>query len=220
MSTIFLPMKGLTLGFQQKECAELMNIVKTRNSVAAISFETFFFSVFSSLLSLLPPPRTSAQLMDLFGRTQGCVLFGLTSSKAKVRGGRCKRQKVVVECKQKHQNRIFELNNWTELKLAVVMVVRNNRYALVPPCQFSTKILYYAPWAGSFAYLGCEPKLLFPGASFCENAPSLFVSAPRLYDTWRRNKSSLWIQKILLKPVLDCWQQLLLVGLSRVQSIE
>ena len=41
------------------------------------------------------------------------------------------------------------------------MVVRNNRYALVPPCQFSTKILYYAPWAGSFAYLGCEPKLLF-----------------------------------------------------------
>ena len=109
MSTIFLPMKGLTLGFQQKECAELMNIVKTRNSVAAISFETFF-SVFSSLLSLLPPPRTSAQLMDLFGRTQGCVLFGLTSSKAKVRGGRCKRQKVVVECKQKHQNRIFELN--------------------------------------------------------------------------------------------------------------
>ena len=27
------------------------------------------------------------------------------------------------------------------------MVVRNNRYALVPPCQFSTKILYYAPWA-------------------------------------------------------------------------
>ena len=51
------------------------------------------------------------------------------------------------------------------------MVVRNNRYALVPPCQFSTKILYYAPWAGSFAYLGCEPKLHFPGACFCENAP-------------------------------------------------